>query len=378
MADEKSRALIPLPSGGLANIGSSPKSILAGMVSDALALVRAREKPLAGKRFCIGEYEFRDPDYRQILIWAKALEVEPEDFISRLEEDFEYCFKSYMCFHSGGVKRFGYLYRLDSLLIPRGFGPEVGLEVEEGSIVSLAWDFGSFPISSFEWVDGLSIKRLWFWDSPSTTISLCLSSLNFLNCSDCRLTELDLSKVSALTELLCSGNQLVELDLSAVPALTRCWCAHNQLVELDLSNVLELTQIDCSNNQLVQLDISNQALINLNCSGNRLIQLNLSNSALTDVNCSGNQLIELDLSKIPELTKLECGNNQLIKLDLSAVPALLYLFCTNNQLVELDIRGLGESLYLDCDSFVRIKKLSTQSVWKRAGIGGKSWRRMEI
>ncbi|WP_029525714.1 hypothetical protein [Polaromonas glacialis] len=44
MADKERNALIPLPSGGLENIGSGPKSILSGMVSDALALARVREK----------------------------------------------------------------------------------------------------------------------------------------------------------------------------------------------------------------------------------------------------------------------------------------------------------------------------------------------
>ena len=88
MADKERNALIPLPSGGLENIGSGPKSILSGMVSDALVLARVREKSLAA-RFRIGNYEFRDPDYRQILIWAKALDLEPEVFILRLEADLE-------------------------------------------------------------------------------------------------------------------------------------------------------------------------------------------------------------------------------------------------------------------------------------------------
>lgn len=44
MADKERNALIPLPAGGLENIGSGPKSILSGMVSDALVLARVREK----------------------------------------------------------------------------------------------------------------------------------------------------------------------------------------------------------------------------------------------------------------------------------------------------------------------------------------------
>lgn len=85
MADKERNALIPLPSGGLENIGSGPKSILSGMVSDALALVRAREKSLAATRFRIGNYEFRDSDCRRILIWAKALGIELGVFVQSLK-----------------------------------------------------------------------------------------------------------------------------------------------------------------------------------------------------------------------------------------------------------------------------------------------------
>lgn len=92
MTDKERNALISLPSGGLKEIGSGPKSILSEMVSDALVLVRGRELSLAAARFRIGNYEFRDPDYRQILIWAKALVVTPENFIDRLQN---YCEKDF-------------------------------------------------------------------------------------------------------------------------------------------------------------------------------------------------------------------------------------------------------------------------------------------
>lgn len=263
MADKEPRALIPLPSGGLANIGSGPKSILSGMVSDVLALARAREKSLAVAHFRIGEYEFRDPDYRQILIWAKALELEPEVFIGRLE-------KSH-------------------------FNQAIAFEVKDGSIVSLRWDFDIFPITSFEWVDGLKIKTIVFNGcAKSKKISLRLPLLSFLGCSACGLTELDLSAVPALTRLSCSYNKIVKLDLSAVPALTQLSCDHNKLVELDLSAV-------------------------------------------------------------PALTVLWCHSNQLVQLDISMVPMLTILWCNENKLVELDIRELGQLKNFNRDPFVTLK-----------------------
>jgi Leucine-rich repeat (LRR) protein len=382
MADKERNALIPLPAGGLENIGSGPKSILSGMVYDALALVRVREKSLAAARFRIGDYEFRDPDYQQILIWAKALELEPEDFIDRLKDCLEENFDGDW---------------------PKNF--DAALEVEDGSIVSLVWDFDGFPISSFEWVDGLRIKRIGFRGLASTKISLRLPSLNYLDCTRTELTELDLSAVPALTELWCEFNELVELDLSAVPALTELQCNYNQLVELDLSAVPALTRLSCRDNQLVELDLStvpvlaefeccgnrlveldlsvvpaltkllcsrNQlveldlsavpALTNLGFFGNQLVELDLSAvPALTWLSCYYNQLVELDLSAVPALTGLNCNHNKLVELDLSAVPALSKLFCHNNQLVELDIRGLGKFEFIDCDLSVNLIKLSTQN-----------------
>ena len=404
MSDTERNALIPLRSGGLANIGTGPKSILSGMVSDALALARAREKSLAVARFRIGEYEFRAPDYRQILIWTKALGIEPEDFISRLKEDFGN-YQDYLENSRDSFQDCDGFYHLPL----NGF--EAGLEVEDGSIVSLVWIFDEVSISSFEWMDGLRIKRLWFQGSALTKISLRLPSLNYFDYSRChysgrsccKLTELDLLAAPALTNLYCDNNELVKLDLSAVPALTwlgcdnnqlvkldlsavpalaglgcdnnqfvkldlsavpvLTWlgCAHNQLVELDLSNVPALTELDCSNNQLIQLEISNQELINLNCSSNPLIELKLSSPVLTDINCSNNQLVELDLYKVPALMGLDCRNNQLVELDLSGVPELRKLDCRNNKLVELDIRWLDQLKILKCDPLVKIKKFPTQN-----------------
>lgn len=318
MADKERNALIPLPSGGLENIGSGPKSILSGMVSDALALVRAREKSLAAARFRIGEYEFRDPDYRQILIWAKALELEPEVFIRRLEVEADL------------KNRF-----FHRVVVP--------FKVEDGSIVSFEWNFDTFPISFFEWMSGLRIKKIGFSGrARPTKIALCLPLLEYLDCAHMELTELDLSKVPALEELDCSNNELVGLILSNVPALTKLKCSYNKLVALDLLKVPLLTMLECRYNPLFKLDLSKIP-------------------ALTKLDCMSTRLVELDLSKIPALTELVCFNNNLIELDLSMVPALTNILCNDNQFVELDIRGLGQLSSLTCDPSVTLKKLPTQN-----------------
>ena len=63
--------------GSLPVVGAGSRGVLSGIVSAALTVARKREKALSAERFRIGKYEFREPDYSQILIWSKALGIEP-------------------------------------------------------------------------------------------------------------------------------------------------------------------------------------------------------------------------------------------------------------------------------------------------------------
>ena len=185
------------------------------------------------------------------------------------------------------------------------------------------------------------------------------SELEVLNCSDNRLTELDLSQNSNLWSLRCNSNQLRSLDLSQNTTLKDLECNSNQLTELDLPKntliVLEcysnrLTELDlshnsvldvleCGHNQLTELDLSRNRILSwLECNSNQLTELDLShNTALVGLDCSSNRLIELDLSHNTSLVALDCNSNYLTKLDVSNNIALAGLLCINNQLSELDL-----------------------------------------
>lgn len=84
MTEEGRNALIRLPSGAIAKAGSGPERILSGMVSDALDAARSHERSLTVARFRIGNHEFRDADYRQLLVWAEALKLEPAVVVQRV------------------------------------------------------------------------------------------------------------------------------------------------------------------------------------------------------------------------------------------------------------------------------------------------------
>ena len=96
-------------------------------------------------------------------------------------------------------------------------------------------------------------------------------------------------------------------------------CSNNQLTDLDLRMNTQLSSLDCSNNQLTDLDLRmNTQLSSLDCSSNRLTDLDLRmNTQLETLNCSSNQLVSIDVRPCIDLLSLDCSNNRLYSLDLS-------------------------------------------------------------
>jgi Leucine-rich repeat (LRR) protein len=285
MEDDAPKALIVRPTSGLQQHDSGAEKVLSRIVSDALTIARGRDIADTSPRIQIGKYEFREQDYRQIVIWAEATDASPVELIHILEEE------------------------------TNTFPDGSSFEVSDGKIIHVI-----FP-------ERIAFKpeRLVFKNRK--IIISHVPNLEKIGCGWNHLTEIDLSNVPALTSLTCDGNQLTELDLSNVPALTNLECSLNALTELNLSNVPALTILDCGENQLTELDVSNvPELTDLQCYYNELTELNLSNvPALTSLTCDGNQLTELDLSNLPALTHLYCEKTQLTELDLSNVPELTLL-----------------------------------------------------
>ena len=83
MNEKKENALVPRPSSAVEKAVPGVKRILSGMVSDTLALAK-EQRALAPTKFRIGDYEWCEPDYRQILIWAEETGLKPEEVIARL------------------------------------------------------------------------------------------------------------------------------------------------------------------------------------------------------------------------------------------------------------------------------------------------------
>ena len=84
-----------------------------------------------------------------------------------------------------------------------------------------------------------------------------MTKLESLDCSNNKLSNLDLSNLTGLGALECYNNKLHSLDLSNNPDAYYLNCSNNQLDSLDISNLQELSRLDCSYNNLSCLDVSN-------------------------------------------------------------------------------------------------------------------------
>jgi len=369
-SDDHSRLIIPLPDASLAIARPEGGRKLAETMAEALAVAR---EPLHK----IGEYEWCDPDYRQILLWAEALELEPEEVIRRLLTI------SSLVYHEDGKKRM-----------------HTRTTFEGGRIRKLNWDLSVLPLTAFTWAEGLEIEYLRVTGlgisrnrekASIPALHLDLPKLEVLDCQNIGIQELDLSRVRALTILICRSNQLAELDLSGVPKLEALDCNCNHLTDLDLSRVPQLDSLECENNQLTVLNFSHvPSLKYLWCGKNPISKLDLSDTPrLTKLACDestfttldlshssvlielfwGNsRLTELDLSHMPLLEKLACDGNALTSLDLSAVPMLKTIWCNDNKLTNLDLSQLPKLRRLNCENNA-LTSLDLSHVPELGGLG---------
>jgi uncharacterized repeat protein (TIGR01451 family) len=161
-----------------------------------------------------------------------------------------------------------------------------------------------------------------------------------------------------LKELDCSNNKITNLDISNIRYLTQLNCSNNELTSLRVNYNYELTTLDCSVNKLTNLILTDRGIIKyLYCSNNQLVNINISeNTKLNTLDCSENKLTNLDTSKNRDLIILKCFNNQITFLDLSKNGALTTLNCSSNNINSLDISNNTNLMHLNCN-FNKLTKL---------------------
>ena len=195
------------------------------------------------------------------------------------------------------------------------------------------------------------------------------TALETLNCVQCELTALDVSKNTELTRLYCRENELTALDVSKNTKLTSLSCWENKLTALDVSKNTELTSLSCGSNKLTELDVSkNTKLEMLNCRGETLSYMKLTkldvsqNKVLKELDCYSIKMKELNVSGCTALEELNCGGNQLTALDVSENTNLTILRCASNQLTALDVSKNLDLKGLYCrDNYLAVLDVSKNS-----------------
>ena len=305
MNEKKENALVPRPSGSVEKAVPGVKRILSGMVSDTLALASREQRTLAPTRYRIGNYEWCEPDYRQILIWAEETGLKPEEVLARFDQQ---------AAREWEERHWSDFWHFSEPLF------------EDGRLLKVNLDLRLFHYSKLVWVNGLEITHLRFFGASQAT----------------RLHDLGQMPLPRLGHLTCIQLDLTYLSLTGVPQLEYLDCPLNRLEELQLHSVPRLASLDCSFNELTELKFDQTPNLHfLSCVDNRLTQLDLSGlDRLEDVWCEGNKLKDLQLVGLPNLSFLDCSGNQISKLDLSSCPQLEEVNCSKNPIRVLDIRGL--------------------------------------
>ncbi|WP_165830121.1 leucine-rich repeat domain-containing protein [Flavobacterium hydrophilum] len=178
------------------------------------------------------------------------------------------------------------------------------------------------------------------------------TALNYLSVGENLLTNLDVTKNTALTALYFFDNQISSIDLSKNTALTWLNFTGSLMTSLDISKNTALTHLFCESNKLSALDISKNTLLeHLFSDNNKLTTLDVSNNPLlSNIFCKNNQLTNLDVSKNVKLHTLECDNNMLTSLDISKNLLMGGLTCSFNLLTSLDLSKHTSLDYLWCNS----------------------------
>ena len=116
-------------------------------------------------------------------------------------------------------------------------------------------------------------------------------NLKKLDCSDNKITHLNVSQNTKLTKLNCQNNQLVQLVVTGCSALNYLYCNDNQLQELNVSGQANLLELDCNNNKLTTLNLEN-------------------NTQLKGLKCNDNLLASLKIKTCSKLAVLHVYNNK--------------------------------------------------------------------
>ena len=157
-----------------------------------------------------------------------------------------------------------------------GVGKNGAFSMNDTAKMTKSMDCSNKNISSLKGIEYFTnLTVLDFHDNQITDVDLSKNTaLTKVECRRCTLRNLDTSKLVNLEILLCCANNLSKIDVSSSQKLKSIDCGWNQIASIDLSKNLELTFLLASWNPLDNLDVSgNKNLNELYC--NDYLYINL-------------------------------------------------------------------------------------------------------
>ena len=158
------------------------------------------------------------------------------------------------------------------------FGDDSVITTEELEKVDGLY-IGYSNIENLEGIELFSeLTQLTCLQTSVKTFNLKLPKLESLDCSDSKVTKIDMSGCPELKVLLCHRSYSLEsIDLSKNTNLEYLECEACALTTLDVSKCTELLQLVCYRNKLSTVDVSNLSkLKSLSVYGNPISALNIS------------------------------------------------------------------------------------------------------
>ena len=171
-------------------------------------------------------------------------------------------------------------------------------------------DDGVITTEELEKVDGLYIG---YSDIENLEGIELFTELTLLTCPDTSLKTFDL-KLPKLVTLNCTDSKMTKIDMSGCPELKVLDCRRSYSLEsIDLSKNTKLEYLECESCALTTLDVSKcTELLQLVCYRNKLSTVDVSNlSKLKSLSVYGNPISALNISGCESLNRLTITLNQL-------------------------------------------------------------------
>ena len=197
-----------------------------------------------------------------------------------------------------------------------------------------------------------------------------LTSLTIENCDGLKYLTFNRNLIGAFTctggrliTLECSNNRLTSLDLGAAVALSSVVCTDNQLATLDLTNNQKLMDLHCENNNIASLDISGQPkLIAYHLAGNAEY---FSHDASVEIAQITELILPQDLDEV-EAETFAGTSGQVVRVNAACRSIASRAFANISELSIVDLTACGDDIQIAQDAFAGCPK--TMCILVRSGM----------